>query len=269
MSTVPALLAAAAGIALVSPAPVKRLGPLLPPRSVPRANWERLKPLIPVVTGAGVLLVLLGDRLSVAVAALTATGTGVVLVRATLGRRQDLARARATATLLGHLIADLEAGADPGTALASAAEEVQSASAPEVPRLVRAAATHARRGHDPAAVLAGQDDLAELAQVGKAWGLAQRHGMALTGLLRTQREQITQRLRHEAATTASLQGPQATALILSALPLAGMLLGSGMGANPVAWLLGGGLGGTLLMAGTALNCAGLLIAHEIIRRART
>lgn len=267
MSTVPALLAAAAGMALAPPSPTRRLGALLLPRSGPRANWERLKPLVPAVSGAVMMIVLLSDRLSIAVAALTATGTGVILVRSMLGRRRATARARATATLLGHLIADLEAGAAPGTALGRAAEEATAV--PEVTRLVHAAATHARRGHDPATVLADQEDLAELAEIGKAWGLAQRHGMALTGLLRTQREQITQRLRHEAATTASLQGPQATALILSALPLAGIVLGSGMGANPVAWLLGGGLGGTLLMVGTALNCVGLLVAHEIIRRARS
>ncbi|WP_290196889.1 type II secretion system F family protein [Corynebacterium guangdongense] len=212
-------------------------------------------------------VVLLGDRLSIAVAALTVAGTGAVLGASALKRRRAIARSRATTALLGHLVADLEAGADPATALARAAEETTAA--PDITRLVRSAAVHARRGHSPAPVLTGQEELRELAEVGKAWGLAQRHGIPLAGLLRMQGEQITQALRHEAATTASLQGPQATALILSALPLAGIALGSTMGANPVAWLLGGGLGGTLLMAGTALNCAGLLLAHEIIRRARS
>ena len=267
MSLATALLAAAAGIALAPPAPTGRIAVLAPPRPRRRANWNRLKPLIPLVSGTVMTVVLLGDHLSIAVTALTVAGTGAVLGTSMLKRRQAAARSRATTTLLGHLIADLEAGADPATALARAAEETPSV--PAVTRLVRSAATHARRGHSPAPVLAGQEELTELAEVGKAWGLAQRHGMALAGLLRMQREQITQALRHEAATTASLQGPQATALILSALPLAGIVLGSTMGANPVAWLLGGGLGGTLLMAGTALNCAGLLVAHEIIRRARS
>lgn len=266
MSLVPALLTAAAGIALASPAPAARLSELNPARPGRRIDPGRLKPLIPIVAGVVMTVVLLNDRLSVAVAALTAAATGAVLVTSMLERRTATARSRATAVLLGHLVADLEAGADPVAALSRAADEVTSA--PEVARLARSAATHARRGHSPAGVLADQEELRELAHVGKAWGMAQRHGMALTGLLRAQREQITQRLRHEAATTASLQGPQATALILSALPLAGMVLGAGMGANPVGWLLSGGLGGVLLMAGTALNCGGLLIAHEIIRRAQ-
>lgn len=266
MSLVPALLSVAVASALALPAPRGRITELLLPVQR-KKDVSRLKPLVPVTFGLAMAVILLSDRLSVAVAALTAAFTAVILVRGALHRRRAVARARGTVTLLGHLIADLEAGASAATALSRAAEEVESA--PEVARLVRSAAVHAHRGHSPAGVLAEQEELADLAHVGKAWRLADRHGMALTGLLRTQREQITTRLRHDAATTASLQGPQATALILSALPLAGIGLGATMGANPVGWLLSGGLGGTLLMVGTALNCAGLLIADHIIRGARS
>jgi tight adherence protein B len=54
--------------------------------------------------------------------------------------------------------------------------------------------------------------------------------------------------------------------VLSALPAAGLLLGSGMGADPLAVLTGSAWGGALLIAGTLLCCAGLLWTDRIVRR---
>lgn len=54
-----------------------------------------------------------------------------------------------------------------------------------------------------------------------------------------------------------------------ALPLAGLAMGTAMGAAPLGLLLGGGLGGVLLVAGTGLVCAGFLWSQRIISGARS
>ena len=48
-----------------------------------------------------------------------------------------------------------------------------------------------------------------------------------------------------------------------------MLMGAAMGASPLALLTGGGIGGVLLVAGTALVCAGVLVSRRIIEGAST
>ena len=44
-------------------------------------------------------------------------------------------------------------------------------------------------------------------------------------------------------------------------------MGTAMGANPLAFLTGGGLGGALLVVGTALVCAGVAVSRRIIEGA--
>ena len=57
--------------------------------------------------------------------------------------------------------------------------------------------------------------------------------------------------------------------MLALLPFAGLLMGAAMGANPLALLTGGGLGGVLLTVGTALVCAGVIVSQLIIQGATT
>src|SRR5699024_5165621 len=83
-----------------------------------------------------------------------------------------------------------------------------------------------------------------------------KHGIPLSDVFEQAHNHIEARKRHRAATKASLQGPQATAIVLTLLPLAGIFMGTIMGANPVGFLLGGGIGGVLLVIGVALACAG-------------
>lgn len=55
---------------------------------------------------------------------------------------------------------------------------------------------------------------------------------------------------------AALAGPRATARLLGWLPLVGPVLGAGLGADPVGFLLGGGAGSVLLIAGAVLVTVG-------------
>ena len=56
-------------------------------------------------------------------------------------------------------------------------------------------------------------------------------------------------------------------MVLALLPIAGVLMGTAMGAKPLAFLTGGGLGGVLLVVGTALVCAGVAVSRRIIEGA--
>lgn len=113
----------------------------------------------------------------------------------------------------------------------------------------------------------GSVTLPELRDVGVLWGLSAKLGIPVADLLGSARSRLDNAVRHRNATTAALAGPRATAVVLSVLPLAGILMGQAMGARPVALLTGGGLGGLLLLVGTALVCAGFATSQAIIGRA--
>ncbi|MGB2720736.1 MAG: secretion protein F, partial [Rhodococcus sp. (in: high G+C Gram-positive bacteria)] len=109
----------------------------------------------------------------------------------------------------------------------------------------------------------------ELARLAAAWRVADEHGLALAELLDAVREDMLGRRRFRERTDASLAGARATALVLAGLPILGVALGQLMGANPLQILLGGGLGGMLLLIGTALGCAGLLWTDAITGKVTT
>ena len=60
--------------------------------------------------------------------------------------------------------------------------------------------------------------------------------------------------------------PRATASVLAGLPVLGIALGQATGANPVGVLTGGGLGGILLIVGTAFIVAGLCWSDRIVEK---
>ena len=53
-------------------------------------------------------------------------------------------------------------------------------------------------------------------------------------------------------------------MILAALPVAGVVLGQLIGADPLGFLLGGGAGGWLLITGVGLVAAGLIWSDRIL-----
>lgn len=184
-------------------------------------------------------------------------------------RHQRSQRAREQAMIadfIGHMLADLRAGATIAHACQHAASRLSTTTAPTVQRAVTRAAAHVRQGSSGAAVFL-ESDHAELRHVGHVWALAERHGIPLATLLEKSRDRIDSAQRHRAATQSSLAGPQSTALVLAVLPVAGIGMGALMGANPVGFLTTTALGGVLLLVGTVLTCAGIVISHVIVTRA--
>lgn len=241
--------------------------PAHPARRVDVAGRSfNLAALLPVATAAAVPIVLATDRLFVVLAACAAGATAVHTVVRSRRVKAVTARLESTATYLGHLVAALRAGSTVAEACGRAVEKLPDDTPGDLVRELERAAAHARRGGNGAAVLA-DSPFDELRDVASLWLLSSRLGIPIADLLDSARSRIDNDLRHRQATTAALAGPRATAVVLSVLPLAGILMGQAMGARPVALLTGGGLGSLLLLGGTMLVCAGFYTSQFIIGRA--
>lgn len=186
-------------------------------------------------------------------------------------RIQRLHNARATqqqaATLgnfLGLCISTLRAGAPMTEAMDHALAGTPPAGG--ITDTLQTAARRARSGGSGQAVLIDAP-IADLQRLGTLWETSEKHGIPLVRLLEQMRTRIDARQRHRQATSAQLQGPQATAVILALLPLAGILMGTVMGADPLGFLTGGGLGGLLLVVGVSLVAGGFVMTQKILEGA--
>ena len=214
----------------------------------------RLIPATVVLAGVGAVVF---GRVSLVVAAAMA---GATLAHVLHARRDDSTtrrRSEAAATYLGAVSTNLQAGAAMPDALARAAEQVPPPLQQEAARLTQLARSGATlETHVP-----------ELERLGTLWALSVSRGVPLAKLVAALRDDIDHANRHRDATRAALAGPQTTAVVLALLPIAGVFMGTAMGAKPLAFLTGGGLGGVLLVVGTALVCAGVAVSRRIIEGA--
>lgn len=249
------LLLLALQLALPAPAPAGRLRPDTAVRRL----------FVLSALGGGVLIFLLLDRASVAVTVLLVLLTAGRVVRDVRQRKRQQRREVHVAGFLSLLNGELRAGHTMAAAVDHAAGNLSADAPSALSTTLSHVRTRAHRG------LSGADALAEgppeLAPLGTLWALSERHGLPLAPLVEQAQVRIDARLRHRAATTATLQGPQATAVILTLLPLAGIAMGTAMGADPLGFLTGGGVGGLLLVTGTMLVAGGFLWARHIIGRA--
>lgn len=170
-------------------------------------------------------------------------------------------------TAIEVLVGELRVGAHPARAFAVASQE----SAGPVSESCRAVAARARLGAD---VSAGLRNVAERSalpaqwdRLAICWQLAAEHGLAMSTLMCAAQRDIAERQRFSGHVRSAMAGARATAAILASLPVLSVLLGQLIGAHPVAFLLGGHLGGWLLGIGTTLVCGGLLWSDRITDRA--
>ncbi len=184
-------------------------------------------------------------------------------------RRDSAAENQALQSAMDVLIGELRVGAHPVRAFTVAAAETNGT----VATAFRAVAARARLGADVAAGLRGAGRFSTLPtqwdRVAVCWQLAAQHGLGMSVLMRAAHRDIAARQRFSTQVTAKLAGARATATILAALPVLGVLLGQLIGAEPLRFLLGGGAGGWLLMTGTVLVCVGLLWSDRITERVLT
>jgi tight adherence protein B len=188
---------------------------------------------------------------------------GSLRMRSTIAARTMTARRRARLVeTCDQLAAELSAGQSPPRALQHAADLW--------PELMPVAAASQLGGDVPGAwrtvaELPGADSLRAVAA---AWQVAERSGAGLTVVL----ERMSDALRAEDAVRrevdAALAPPRATARLLAALPAFGLLLGIGMGGDPVGFLFGTPLGAGCLMVGLAFALTGVWWVDRLARAAQ-
>lgn len=258
--------------ALIPASPRRRLRPGVPVQRRPR-HRRPLPTVVAVPAAAGcavacvtaMLAAVLPVTTMLAAAALTAT-LGMRRRRRTR-RRHAAAEASALQTALDVLVGELRVGAHPVRAFDVAAAETDQ---PSVGAGLRTVAAHARLGADVPAGLgsvARSSSLpAQWERLAVYWQLACEHGLAISTLMHAAQRDIAERQRFSAQIDAGMAGARASAAILAALPVLGVLLGQLIGAEPFSFLLGGG--GALLLTGVLLVCAGLVWSDRITGRLR-
>lgn len=208
-------------------------------------------------------------KASIALAGACVALTALWAVGDALRRRRLLREEAVLADYLTTAAARLRAGASVPVALSAAAERAE-----EVAGAARGAASVAAMVHQlrtASRIAASGGDVssafAEVASIGPLVSLAASHGIPLAGLCEQAHAHLEHARQHRHATAASLQGPRTTALVLTLLPVVGLVMGTAMGADPLGLLFGGGLGGILLVVGVGLCCAGFAWTQVVLNRA--
>ncbi len=237
---------------------------------VPAGRVLRVMPLLAAVAACGGVLVVVGPA-----AAIAAVIAAVTVARRMALQRRSAERAGALDLLLDAvavMIAELSVGSHPAHAARQAAEEIDARGVTgevgAVAGVLTQMAGRAVLGGDVADGIerAGLTHQSSWDRVAVAWRTAERYGLPMADLLVAVRDDLVARRRFADRTRAALAGARATATVLAILPLLGIGLGQAMGAGPVAILLGGGLGGMLLVIGTALVATGLWWTERITTR---
>lgn len=260
MSSIPLAAMVLAAASLTAPCPVRHRLPRAAARSASRA-WVATSLMLACAVGVAVV----APPTVVLVVGMVTTGF-VVWQRRRRRAEQRRREGLRVAAALELLIGELRIGAHPVQAFAVAAAE----SPGPVGESLRAVAARARLGADVVAGLrsaAGQSTVpAYWLRLAVFWELAVQHGLPMSVLMRAAHRDIIDRQRFSAQMHAALAGARATAVILAGLPVLGALLGQLVGADPLLFLLGRGMGGVLLVVGVGLDAAGLMWANRIIDR---
>lgn len=260
-AVVPALLLGA-GTAVLVGLPVPRRSAVLRPR--PR-HHRRVPPAVPPVA-VGLALVLPLGPVGAAVGALLC----VVGTRAWSARRVARAQAAeraAAAEAMAVLASELRAGRSPEEALRRASEVACGVAASALTAAVTAAAYG---GSVPDTLLryAGDSAVPQMLRgLAACWRVCQGMGTSLATAVDLLEEALRADRQRRENVAAELAAPRASALVLSALPAVGLLLGTTMGADPLHVLLRSPIGNACLVVGVALDLLGLWWTGRIVRKA--
>jgi tight adherence protein B len=180
-------------------------------------------------------------------------------------RRQAQERARAVEACAA-LGAELRAGQAPGAALTVAAALAVGPTG----QVLRAAAASADVGGDvPAVLVAGAEGCASpslLRGLAACWSLCASTGSGLAAAVERLEAAERDARDRRRAVQAELAGPRATAALLAVLPLIGLLLAGGLGAQPHR-VFATPVGAACLVLGIGLDLAGLAWTRRLVRRA--
>jgi tight adherence protein B len=103
-----------------------------------------------------------------------------------------------------------------------------------------------------------------LLAVAEGWGLTERHGAPLVDVLDVTVGALRDSARTDAAVEAALAAPRATARLLGALPLGGLVLGELVGVHPLSVLAGTAAGRVVGAAGLGCTFAGRVWMRRLV-----
>jgi tight adherence protein B len=214
---------------------------------------------LPVGMVAGLLVLLVSTPLVAALAGGCA-GLGFRSWSVARGARRVQTELGVLAEALGALGAELRAGRPVDAAVGAAARADPEAALGE--RLVRAV-----RDPRPADVGLADEVPVALARVSAAVLLSRRTGCSLADVVSAVEDDLRARLRQREELRSATAAPRAGALLLAGLPILGLAMGAGVGADPWGVLTTTGPGQVLLVVGVGLEVAGVVWSGRLVRRA--
>ncbi|TFV48544.1 type II secretion system F family protein [Blastococcus sp. TF02A_35] len=228
------------------------------------AGRRELRPL-PLPALAAVLAGGAAAVLSTILVAVLAAGCAAVAARGWQARRREAAGTARLGTLgelLAALAAELRAGRSLEEALRGAVADCPDrACADALVRAVRAP------GAGPPGRVAGAEGVpAALDRLSAAVVLSARTGCSLSAVVSAVEDDLRDRQRRRRELLVATAGPRASARLLAGLPLLGLAMGSGVGADPWHVLTRTGTGQVLLVAGVLLEAAGIAWTGRLVRR---
>lgn len=171
---------------------------------------------------------------------------------------------RAAGALEAEVVEACEAVAS-GLRAGLAPEQVLAATSGSLP-VLRPAATADRLGGDVPSALrasAATAGASRLGMLAAAWDVARRSGAGLAEAVTRIAAAVRADQGRSRQVDAALAGARSTARLFAVLPVLGVALGSGMGADPVAVLTTSPAGAWALCMGTVLAVAGLVWVERL------
>lgn len=181
-------------------------------------------------------------------------------------RKAERARSKRRAIEVATgIAAAVEAGLAPRSALADVVVDL-AANARSDGQLLATVVLAATNGGDVAHVLM-TDERPHWRAIGVAWRVGEESGAAFAPILDRVAETLRteEKIAREAAM--ALATARSTARLLAVLPGIGILMGKGIGGDPIAFLLGGVPGLVCLTLGITLEILGLLWTRRLLARA--
>lgn len=126
-----------------------------------------------------------------------------------------------------------------------------------------------RAGQQPAEALAalGTGEATRHRSVAAVWSVSHRSGAPAAAVLDRVEQDLRARQAQRRDVAAALAGARSTGALLAVLPLLGIGLGAGIGARPLAVLLGQPRGQLALVVGVVLEAVGVLWTSRIVAAA--
>ncbi|UOY00041.1 type II secretion system F family protein [Blastococcus sp. PRF04-17] len=220
-------------------------------------------PAVPTPPVAAAVAGLAAGLLGTPLVGLLAAVAAFLGSRAWLSRRRDTRSEEQIGALaegLSALAAELRAGRTleeaSGSAAAACGDPVTGRA---LIRTLHAPGTSPGVGAAPLTEALGRIDAGVL--------LSARTGCSLAAVAAAIEDDLRARLRQREELRAATAAPRASALLLAGLPVLGLAMGSGIGADPWGVLTTTPTGQVLLVAGVALELAGIVWSGRLVRRA--